>query len=36
VVRLDLNCDYDRLHERVNHHDTLRAILGHGAFDDVR
>ncbi len=36
VVRLDLNCDYDRLHELVNHHDTLRAMLGHGAFDDVR
>lgn len=34
VVRLDLNIDYDRLHELVNHHDTLRQILGHGAFDD--
>lgn len=29
VLRLDLNCDYDRLHELVNHHDTLRQILGH-------
>jgi hypothetical protein len=27
VVRLDLNEDYDRLHELVNHHDTLRAVL---------
>lgn len=35
VIRLDLNCDYDRLHELVNHHNTLREILGHGAFDDV-
>ena len=36
VVRLDLNIDYDRLHELVNHHDTLRELLGHGAFDDER
>jgi hypothetical protein len=35
VVRLDLNCDYDRLHELVNQHNTLRQILGHGAFEDV-
>ena len=33
VVRLDLNIDYDRLHELVNHHDTLREMLGHGTFD---
>jgi transposase, IS5 family len=24
VLRLDLNADYDRLHELANHHDTLR------------
>jgi hypothetical protein len=35
AIRLDLNCDYDRLHELVNHHNTLREMLGHGAFDDV-
>ena len=34
VVRLDLNEDYDRLHELVNHHNTLREVLGHGPFDD--
>lgn len=34
VVRLDLNEDYDRLHELVNHHDTIREMLGHGAFND--
>lgn len=34
VVRLDLNEDYDRLHELVNHHDTIRAMLGHAAFDE--
>jgi hypothetical protein len=33
VVRLDLNIDYDRLHELVNQHNTLREMLGHGAFD---
>ena len=32
VIRLDLNCDYDRLHELVNEHNTLRQMLGHGAF----
>jgi IS5 family transposase len=26
---------YDRLQELVNHHNTLREMLGHGAFDDV-
>ena len=36
VIRLDLNCDYDRLHELVNHHDTLRQMLRHGTFDDLR
>ena len=35
VIGLDLNCDYDRLHELVNHHDTIREMLGHGAFEDV-
>ena len=35
VIRLDLNCDYDRLHELVNQHNTIREMLGHGAFDDV-
>jgi len=34
VVRLDLNCDYDRLLELVNQHSTLREMLGHGPFDD--
>jgi transposase, IS5 family len=33
VIRLDLNIDYDRLHERVNQHNTLRQMLGHGASD---
>ena len=34
VVRLGLNADYDRLHELVNHHDTLRQMLGHNDWSD--
>jgi transposase, IS5 family len=34
VLRLNLNCDYDRLHNWVNNHRTLRQILGHGLVDD--
>jgi len=34
VLRLDLNCDYDRLHELVNHHDIVRKMLGHSDFFD--
>jgi hypothetical protein len=34
VVRLSLNCDYDRLQELVNQHRTLREMLGHGYFDE--
>lgn len=33
VLRLDLNIDYDRLHDLMNHHDTIRQMLGHGTFD---
>lgn len=36
AIRLDLNCDYDRLHELVNQHMSIREMLGHGAFSDVR
>jgi len=34
VLRLDLNCDYDRLHNLVNNHRAIRQILGHGDVDD--
>ncbi|MFO1434336.1 MAG: ISNCY family transposase [Candidatus Competibacteraceae bacterium] len=34
VLRLSLNCDYDRLHNLVNNHLTIRQILGHGQVDD--
>ncbi len=33
VLRLGLNCDYDRLQELANEHTTLRQMLGHGPFD---
>lgn len=32
TLRLNLNCDYDRLHELVNQHQTIRAMLGHDAY----
>jgi hypothetical protein len=35
VLRLDLNCDYDRLEEMVNHHKTIRHMLGHGDWEDT-
>jgi IS5 family transposase len=34
VIRLDLNIDYDRLHELVNQHKRLREMLGHGVHDE--
>jgi transposase, IS5 family len=35
VLRLNLNWDYDRLHEQVNQHRTIREMLGHSViFDD--
>ena len=33
-LRLNLNCDYDRLLELVNNHRTIRQMLGHGLTDD--
>ncbi len=34
VLRLDLNADYDRLHELVNQHKTLREMLGHSLYEE--
>ncbi len=34
VLRLDLNADYDRLHELVNQHKTLRKMLGHSLYEE--
>ena len=36
VLRLNLNCDYDRLHNLVNNHRAIRQILGHGFVDDEK
>lgn len=34
MLRLNLNWDYDRLHEMVNNHMVIRQMLGHGFFDE--
>lgn len=36
VVRLGLNCDYDRVMELANEHRTLRQMLGHGLLDEEK
>lgn len=33
VLRLNLNWDYDRVHEMANNHKTIRQMLGHGLTD---
>lgn len=35
VLRLGLNADYDRVHELANKHIDVRAMLGHGAVNDM-
>lgn len=34
TLRVNLNMDYDRLHELANQHRTLRQMLGHGLRDN--
>ena len=34
VVMQGLNCDFDRLHDLVNEHNTLRQFLGHADIWD--
>ncbi len=34
VVKQGLGCDFDRVHDLVNEHRTIRAFLGHGAFSE--
>ena len=37
VVKQGLGCDFDRLHERMNEHRTLRRFLGHSdVWDEHR
>lgn len=34
ILRLNLNCDYDRLQSLANNYKTVREMLGHGSFDE--
>ena len=34
TLRLNLNCDYDRLHDLANNHLKIRQMLGHGSFSE--
>jgi len=34
VLRLNLNCDYDRLQSLANNYKTIREMLGHGDFEE--
>jgi len=34
VLRLNLDLNYDRLHDTANNHKTIRAMLGHPEFDE--
>ena len=34
TIRLNCNWDYDKLHDIVNNHKTIRQMLGHGMMDD--
>ena len=36
TLKLGLGCDYDRLQELANHHNTLREMLGHSGWGDNR
>ena len=33
VLRLSLNCDYDRLQSLANNYKTIRQMLDHGVLD---
>jgi len=35
TLKLGLNCDFDRLQELANHHNTLREMLGHSGWEDT-
>lgn len=34
TLKQGLNCDFDRLQQYANHHDTVRQMLGHGDWAD--
>ena len=33
MLRININCDYDKLLDLANYHTLLREMLGHGQFD---
>ncbi|MCF6299403.1 MAG: ISNCY family transposase [Thiomicrorhabdus sp.] len=35
TLKLGLNCDFDRLQELANHHNTVRQMLGHSGWEDT-
>jgi hypothetical protein len=34
ILRVNLNWDYDKLHEMINNHIRIRQLLGHTIFDN--
>ena len=36
MFKQGLNCDFDRLKQLAERHETIRQILGHGLFDKTR
>jgi IS5 family transposase len=34
TLRLNLNCDYDRIHDLANNHIKIQQMLGHGSLGD--
>jgi len=34
TLKLGLNCDFDRLQELANHHNTVRKMLGHSGWKE--
>jgi len=36
TLKLGLNCNFDRLQERANHHDTVRLMLGHSGWHQLQ
>jgi len=35
TLKLGLNCDFDRLQELANQHNTIRQMLGHSSWEDI-
>jgi len=35
-LRVNCNCNFDKIHEMANQHHSIRLMLGHGIFDENR